>query len=319
MGFDLTALSKWTNENKNELKSEIILSANTAQHISVKNDIKYKEQIKYLSSAMSLTNANCSTPMNSTTSFDKKDIEVFMLNYSESICPADLEQYSFQLLMKAGSDINGEIPGALGQAFAKHKIDTYAAKVENLIWNGTAGVHVTPGVTADYAIGQFEGFLTKWASDADVDKTTVFDFRTSSGSASDYLAALHAIYNLLPAEAQSQSNIKIFMGIPEFNIYNQKLMLLGNSIIQDNLNKFGGNTIPLLGTNATVVGVAGLSGTGRVAATLADNLVLGSDVATEAATIKFKESENDYLIASIKAKFGVQYFFPQYIVSNATS
>ena len=130
MGFNLTELSKWTNENKNELKSEIILSANTAQHISVVNNIKYKEQIKYLSSAMTLTNANCSTPMNSTTSFDKRDIEVFMLNYSESICPADLEQCSFQLLMKAGSNTNGELPNGIAQAFAKHKIETYAAKVE---------------------------------------------------------------------------------------------------------------------------------------------------------------------------------------------
>jgi len=128
------------------------------------------------------------------------------------------------------------------------------------------------------------------------------------------------MFNILPKEAQSQKDVKVFLGVPEFNIYVQKLMMLGNSIIMDNLNKFGNeNGVALIGTNAMVVPVAGMP-SGRAVAALPVNLILGTDILLESSDIKFIYDESDDILkARIKMKAGTQYLFPQYIVTNATS
>lgn len=322
MGFNLAGISKWTNENLLEIKSELFTSRNTTSIIPVMTDVTYKTQIKYLGGGVNLTDNVCGFDGSlNTTILTKKDLTVYPVTYNEVFCPADLKEYALSLAMKPGmANANAALP--MEALFVKYKIGKYNEKIEWNIWQGTDGTYTPGGGSPTIGPGGFLGFLTLGATDSAIDKTTTIDFIGSTASASDYIGAMHTMYNLLPAEVKSQNDVTFFMGFDAFNIYKQKLILLGNASIN-----LGGadalvnnNTLPLLGTNATVVGVAGLNGTGIAWVTTASNLVFGCDLETEMNTIKFYYDEaNDNLKAFIKAKAGVQYHFGEYIVSNKLS
>ena len=322
MGFTLTGLTKWVNENNKDVKAELFTSRDTTSHIEVLTDVTYKTKIKKLTGDVYLTDQRCGFDgsLNSTVLTDT-EITVYPCTYNEIFCPGDLKEYSMSQFMKKGMlNINDTMP--LEEVFAKYKIGKYNEKIEWNIWQGVDGTYTPGGGSPTVGPGGFIGFLTQFVTDANVDKTTVFDFTTASGSASDYIAAMHTVYNLLPAVAKSQNNVKFFMGYDAFNIYQQKLILLGNASLQlggANALQFS-NTLPLLGTNATVVGVSGLNGTGRVACTVADNMIFGCDLESELNVVKFVYDEaTDNLKAMIIGQAGVAYHFGEYIVSNATA
>ena len=299
MAFNVGGLTKWVNDNSQELITAAVLEAETAKYITVIPGIKYKQRLKFLATSAPFIAGGCGWSSTGTTTLTEKDLLVTSLRTTEVLCPDDLEQYSLQLSMKAGK--NTAIP--FEQLYAQTKVQQIQKNLEMMIWANDAADTI-----------HFEGFTHMMNADSDVvDKS--FNWSGTTFTASDYTTAIFAAYNGLPAEVRNADDLKLFIGHDAYarlvNAY-----FIANLYHVDVTAQDGKSTFKFPGiANLEIVPVNGLNGTRYGIMTPAGNLIYAVDLMNGDEKIESWYSQDNQEVRTVaNFKAGVSYYYGTYIV-----
>lgn len=299
MAFNVTGLGDWVNENSQTLISKAILDENTISLISTMSGVKYKEAIKFLETAPALQAYACGTPTTSgTTTITDKDIEVLPLMVYETLCPEDLTKKSLQLSQRAGmaEGFNFE------QAYTDLQIKNIWKLISQAAWSSAETGTTVPA-----------GFIYLAENDSDVVDRS-FTWTNTGLTAADFYGEVFAMYNALPAEIRADAELTLFCA-PEISIRMKQALFVANLYHYNTTNETGLEawTFPTL--NVKVVPTNGLVGTNNVLLTPAWNLIAAFDLESEFDTFKLWWSDDDQMMKFlVKFRFGVNYYFGEYIV-----
>jgi hypothetical protein len=301
MSLDLSGLSAYTDEQKNELIRASLFEAKTLSLISVQPGIKSSAAINILSSTPLWAAGACGFSAAGSTPLTQRNIAVSSIKKNESICLDDLEAYYIQSKMRPGS-YNEDMPFA--QIYAEELVGQTAKMIENLTWMGdTAGAGNL--VFAD-------GLVKIIDAEAGVVTGTILAM-----DAANIVAAVDEMVAAIPADVVASEDLTLFMGYAEYRIYAKALRDANLYHYDGSENQGDMFTQFVPGTNVKVVGVGGLSGQARMFLAEASNLFAGTDLLNDSEQFRiFYSEDNDEVRVIQKMKIGFQVAFPERIVSN---
>lgn len=297
MAFNVSAITKYTDEVSQNLIKKSVMAGKTIDLISVMPGIKYKQTLNILTNTISVQDATCGFTSNGSVAISQREIEVVGLEIKESLCPKTLESYFLGMKMKPGSA--RELPEQ--QIIA----DSYVEKVkeynEMSLWQG--------GTHSSYT--KFDGFVQLLAGEV----TRVTATSSTTFTASTIIGAVDLFVNSIPEDIIERGDLHLFMSYANFLLYTNALRTA--NLYQMNVGDNANYIINIPGTDIKVVATKGLSGTGWMVLTYAENLVMGTDLMNEDEKFDIWYSQdNDEVRVNIQWKIGAQVQFPEHCVCN---
>lgn len=301
--FDLSSLSQWTQETKNDLIRASLLVGRTAELIDIQTGIKHSEALNIFSTSQIWQLGSCGRNASGSTTLTQKDIDVVPVKNNQDFCIEDLEAFWTSTRLKAGS-YQDEMP--FEQIFTEELAGQTAKFVEQLTWRG----NTTSGAGN---LSLVDGFLA--VIDADALTVTGTTLPLTAGTVID---AVDELIEAIPEDMVDSEDNFVFMGNDSFRVYMKAVRdanLFHQPALEDQLGRFRAFHLE---TNVIVVGVGGLNNTGRAVLAEASNLVKGVDLENDAESFKLFFDESDELVKfTQKFKIGFQTKFGARIVVSA--
>jgi hypothetical protein len=256
MGFDISNLGSYVQNNSKDYAMKSIASAKTAKALidskNVQFGVKGSAAILKLNSDVSfVSSANCGRTGGSSIALSNKNIVVRPIADEANLCPATLWNTFY-----ANSVAQGQAPAEeLVPAFATAIMDERAMKIaavnEKLLWQGVYG---STGVTANYRM--IDGIGTQ-----------VTGSTTATGST--IVEKLQNFFMNNDVDVRDQDDFHVFIGSDKYAEY--KIAMAAKNIFQatDDMTVFG--------TTAKFFVTSGLNGVGKVYGMRLSNLQLGLD------------------------------------------
>ena len=300
MSLDVSGLSVYTDQAKNDLIRASLLKARTIEMISVQPGIKSSAAINILSSSPIWTAGGCGFTNSGTTVLTQRNITVCDLKKNESICLDTLENYWIQSRMKPGS-YNEDIP--FEQMYSEEVAGQTAKFVEQLTWQGNA----TSGAGN---LSLCDGLLAVISG-----ATGVVSGTTLALNAANIVDAVDALIAAMPADMIDSEDLTVFLGYDSYRVYAAALRD-ANLFAYTGAENQGGQFEQMHpGTNVKVVGVGGLNGQNRAVLAEASNLFAGVDLMSDSEDFSIWYSMDNQEVRVVqKMKIGFQVAFPTRIV-----
>jgi len=302
MAFDLSGLSAYVDELKNDLIRRGLMNARTVQEITVQSGIKSSATINILGSTQVWQAGGCGFNASGTTALTQREISVCAIKKNESLCIDDLEAYYTQKMMKAGS-YNEEIP--FEALYAEEVVKQTEKFVEKLSWRGDVSLPVSNELSL------CDGLLKIIDAEGDVIVVT-----GETLDAAGIVDAIDAMVASLPEDVAEAEDLKVFLSIPDYRTYSKALRDANLFHYTGAENQGGEFRQPVPGSaNVSVVGVGGMV-TGRAVLAESANLVMGTDLLNDYENFKisYDVHEDDVKVIQ-KMKVGFQVAFPERIVT----
>ena len=300
MALDLASMTKYTNEHSSALIKEAILKGRTVEVATVQGGVKYSATVNRLSSSLTAQAGACGWNSAGDTVLDQRTISVSAIKINEAICLNDLEEYYTSTMMNPGS-YNEEIP--FEQMFAENKAEAIQSLVEDLIWKGN-----TSTGTGNLALA--DGFIKLLDADA-----TVTGSYTIATFANDVIDKVDEAIAKLPDNVLGLGDLTVMMSYADYRTYAKALRdanLYHYSGAESQEDAF---TQMHPGSNVKVMAVKGLAGSNRFIVTPASNLIVGTDLLSDAEDFRiFYSQDNDEVRFISKFKLGVQVAFIENVV-----
>jgi hypothetical protein len=248
----INSLPDYIENKKDELFVKAVASTKTLDFVEIMPNVKYKEALNYLDSTVVLADGSeCGWNPQGSDTFGSRFIEVKPISVQKEFCWKKLRQSyaNWQMAFEAGRET---MP--FEDKVAQSQIAAIKKEVEKMVWQGNATVGL-------------DGFLAQMAADDAVVDVAL------SGTITEKLDAVIAA---IPAGALEKGT-NVFLSWTDFRAYVKAINAecCGNrGIIDANVV-----TLPYDGdTRITLVPVAGLEGTNKIAAAPYDALVYGTDI-----------------------------------------
>lgn len=250
--LDLSALPEYINEHKDELLVKATLGAKSLDYIDIMPGVKYKDSINFLDSAVELADGSeCGFKPGGEDVFSQRFIETVAIKIEKEWCWKDFEKTyaNWKLKWEAGRET---LP--FEEKIAQSNMARIQEEVENLVWNGNAGLGVS---------GLLEDIRTEGS---------VIPFETGQTvSAKIDAMVAEMTYEML------KKGVNIFMSYTDFRNYiaEQNGVCCANKPVLDaaseSISYFGDSRIKL-------IPVLGLEGTGAMVAMTPDAAVYATDI-----------------------------------------
>ena len=308
MGFNVSALANYTEQNAALLVTSSVLGAKTATLIksagNVMVGVKSSETINIMDTdAIFQSGGSCGFTASGSTTFTQRTVTVGKIKVNEALCPKDLEAKYLQKALPTGS-MYDSVP--FEQEFADKKAKTIAAQLETAIWQGdTSSVNVN--------LNKFDGLVKLVGAASGVvaanASTYISGAPLSSITAANVISIFDGVYQAIPAKVVAADDMTIFCGQDLFRTYTVALKNSGSFNYQIDVKADSEFVLP--GTTIKVVSVAGLNGTNKVYATRLSNLFIGTDLLNEEEKFEiFYAKEADQVRFVSEFKMGVNIAFP---------
>lgn len=312
MGFDVSTLAAYTEQNEALLVTDSVLGAKTAALIksagNVMVGVKSAETINIMDTdAIFQAGGSCGFTASGSTTFTQRTVTVGKIKVNESLCPKDLEAKYLQKALPTGS-MYDSIP--FEQEFADKKAKTIASQLEVSLWQGdTTSVNVN--------LNKFDGLVKLIGAASGVvaanASTYISGAPLSTITAANVISIFDGVYQAIPAQVVAADDMTIFCGQDVFRTY---------TIALKNANQFhysidvkADSEFVLPGTPIKVIALQGLNGTNKVYAMRLSNLFLGTDLLNEEEKFEiFYAKEADQVRFVSEFKMGVNVAFPDEIV-----
>ncbi|MEY5020591.1 MAG: hypothetical protein RJA91_126 [Pseudomonadota bacterium] len=312
MGFNVSALTNYVEQNAAELVTSSVLGAKTAQLIksagNVMVGVKSSETINIMETdAIFQSGGTCGFNASGSTSFTQRTVTVGKIKVNEALCPKDLEAKYLQKALPTGS-MYDSIP--FEQEYSQKKAKTIAAQLETSLWQGdTDSVNVN--------LNKFDGLVKLINAASGVvaanASTYISGAPLSSITAANVISIFDGIYQAIPAKVVAADDMTIFCGQDLFRTYT--VALKNSNQFHYSVDVKGDSEFILPGTLIKVVAVAGLNGTNKAYAMRLSNLFLGTDLLNEEERFEmFYAKEADQVRFVSEFKMGVNIAFPDEIV-----
>lgn len=315
MGFTVSSLTNYVNEQSTELLTAMQFQGETAALANVQTGVKSSEALQILTNTpVPQDGSSCGFNASGDTAFTQRILTTAAVKYQDSLCPRTLESKWTQLLLKAGQNYDeSSIPGKIIEDIR----DQINRINETADWQGDT-------TSGSSFLNRYDG-LRKIIKAATVGATatavagpvTTSNVRTI---VQNVVAAISTIAVLV-----GNPKVKIFMGYDIAEMYRQKMFI-------DNLYHFAANgdqkKIFAEGSVHEIIPLHGLDGLGS---STGDNpfifgfdpdrqLYLGVDMENEHEEAKMWYSmDDDNVKYSFRFRRGWQVPFPSEIVEYSNS
>jgi hypothetical protein len=312
MGFNVSALANYTEQNAALLVTSSVLGAKTATLIksagNVMVGVKSSETINIMDTdAIFQSGGSCGFTASGSTTFTQRTVTVGKIKVNEALCPKDLEAKYLQKALPTGS-MYDSIP--FEQEFADKKAKTIAAQLETSLWQGdtdSVNVNLNKFDGLVKLIGAASGVVAANAS------TYISGAPLSSITAANVISIFDGVYAAIPAKVVAADDMTIFCGQDLFRTYTIALKNANSFHYSVDAKADGEFVLP--GTMIKVIAVAGLNGTNKVYATRLSNLFIGTDLLNEEEKFEiFYAKEADQVRFVSEFKMGVNFAFPDEMV-----
>jgi hypothetical protein len=303
MALNLSGLTAYTDEFRFDLIKEAVLKGRTVDVATVQGGIKSSATINRLSTTIVGQNGACGWDPAGTTTLDQRTISVCDIKINEAICLNDLEAFYTQVMMNPGS-YNTEIP--FEQLFAENKKDQIMALVEDLVWKGD-----TDG-SGNLAL--CDGFYKLF--DAGITASNArYGTYSNSGLASTIVDKVDEAIGKIDPNIIDVDDLVLIMSYADYRTYAKALRdaNLFHYTGAENQGMEFSQIHP--GTNVRVMATRGANGANRWVLTPASNLVIGTDLMSDAEDFRiFYSQDNDEVRFLAKWKQGVQVAYLEHVV-----
>ena len=175
--------------------SAALLSADTIEGggITVKPNVKYKEVMKKLATDAIVKDATCDFTDTSTVTLTERILQPEEFQVNLELCKKDFR--SDWEAVQMGYSAYDSLPPAFSDYLIGHVAAKVAEKMETNIWQGT-------NATA----GEFDGFETWWAADADV-----IDVLGTTVTAANVIDELGKVVDAIPSALYGKEDMYIYV------------------------------------------------------------------------------------------------------------
>jgi hypothetical protein len=317
MGFLVTGLTAYTEQNEKQLVSASLFEARTQQLIlsegNVMTGVKSSQTVNRMDTDVFFQDdSSCGFLSSGTTEFSQRTLTVGKVKVQETLCPKDLESVYLQKALPAGGNYDTI---AFANEYTARKAGKIAEALETAIWTATgSGYGGTNGL-----LNKFKG-IKQHISEAggSVVNANVTGFYgtgapiTGIDTMEKAQKAVLAVINALPAAVKGKADLRIFCGWDVYTLLIQKYVDL--NLFHYNpgsTNNAADSEFLVPGTSYKVIPVHGLTGTNDIYAMRMSNIFLGVDLISEEDQFEMWYSQDDRNVKfSANMKIGVQLAFP---------
>ena len=305
MGLVVTDLTKYVDETSGQLIKEAVLTGRTVDMVTVQGNIKHAATVNTLSTSLSAQAGSCGWTPAGTTTLEQRSITVSPIKINEPICLNTLEEYYTSTMMNSGS-YSEDIP--FEQIFAENKRDSLKALIEDLVWKGDIAAGTGNMAKAD-------GFVKLFTDEVTATALVAHPYTISTFAGSTLIDVIDEAIGNIPEAVIDLDDLTLFLSYSDYRKY-AKALRDANLFAYSGGENQGGEFMQYHpGTNVKVVATKGLSGTNKFVISPASNLVVGTDLMSDAEDFKiFYSQDNDEVRFLAKFKVGVQAAFIENVV-----
>jgi hypothetical protein len=211
MATTLNITSSFAGVHAGKYISASLLSANTILKggVEVRPNIKFKEIVSKLATDDLLKDGTCDFTATSTVTKTERILEPKELQVNLQLCRQTLRQDWDSIEMGVGI-MNDNMPKTFQDYLIGHVAEKVASAIEKSIWSGVDGA------------GQFDGFATLLATDADLPASQ--EVAGASITSSNVIDELGKIVDAIPASLYGKEDLSIYISQ---NIYRSYVRALG--------------------------------------------------------------------------------------------
>ena len=292
MAFNVSGLSAYVQENRDQILRKIVLEGDTISKMAKQLSVKTKDRLHYFSLAPVIQDGKgCGFKASGATNITEKDIETAVMKVNDEWCNDDLLGKYAEYLVRFGADANAENL-AFEQLIADELVKNINKEMEKRVWQGKKATDL------------IDGLLTQ----ADADENTV---KVTLSGASLYEKVKQVIM-AIPEEIIDDA--VVFISPANFRKLVFELLEMDNSYITPSEIENGEFYFP--GTSIAVHKTFGLTGVDdKIYASTWGNMVYATDMMDDKEELRFWFSDDaDLHRVKIKWNAGVATYFSDYVV-----
>lgn len=304
MAFSVSDISGYIQANEAQLIGKAVVGSKTAGLLNLQVGVVGTANLNLLTATAGLQDGSaCGFNAQGDVTISKRQIVAKPIKSNQTFCDKDLIGTSLQWGVRMAA---GQTTIPFEEMFVGQIVKEINKEVENIIWQGNTVV--TGGTYLDLA----DGFITI----LDSASGSTIDGSVSGKTLADnpYDVILNMVAKL--PDATIDMNNVIFVGYDVYRKFVAELQAKNLFHYTTDLTAAMETVIP--GTNIRLIGVPGLTGTGKGYASYLENFYLGTDLLGDKETVDFWFSKDDD-IYKMKVSFslGVQVAFPDLVVVAA--
>ena len=304
--FNLSGISKYTDQIGSELMVNTIMKTKTWELVSQETGVKYKRALKAINGTITVQAGGCELTPTGATALVNRDIQVCPLQVEDKICLTDTEQYWAGEFMKAAGSNNVELPSTLAEKYLEFQSNQIAKVVDTIFWQGDT--------TGSGNIALCDGLIKLLNADAAVIDTGAGTGTKVALTSANAIAQVNAMVDAMSEDIADADDLTLFLSYQNF-------MTLVNAYFTANNFHFDVTSAKenlefmLPTANVKVVAIAGLKGNYQMVLTPASNIAYGADLESDMDNFKlFYDENNDVVRFRAKWKQGAQVYFPGNVV-----
>ena len=308
--YDVSALSPYTDEIREDLIVRSVTEAETLRYIAIQQGIKGSEALNLLDDSIDYQVGDCTMTPHGDTVFTQRDINVETIGYMKQFCQKDLAGFWAQIALTPGAMAEDKTLPFEAQ-ITDYLLKLHARELDKLIWNGNK----LTGTGNLAFMNGFRQFLTTANGCVNLNTAGV-----ASITVLNAYDVFYAAFTKTPANVAEGEEFICFTGRENFNLLLKNLVDL--NLYSFNPGEFATmNELLLPGSNMRVVKVNGLNGTDNIYTGRSSHFVFGTDLSSDFESYDLWYSfDDDVIYLRSKFRAGVQVpFLNQIGVWNGTS
>lgn len=305
MGFVVSGLTDYVNEQKEELLARLYFEKRSSQYFTPQAGVKLTEALHLLSvAAIPQDGSTCDVSASGSVTFTARNITVAPITYIDKFCMKDLTAKWTQILLRAG---NAETEDMQFESQIAEMIMSRIMEIEEVAdWQGDT-------TSGSAFLDRYDGLIKT------IDAATVVDAPnagitavTSGASGNADTIVLNVVNARIPAVKMAANQV-LFCGTDFFDAYTDTLA--AKNLYHVDATGYADYKMRIPGKNIDLVGVNGLDGTNRLFAGTVDNFFLGFDLLNDEEDFDmWYEKKEDSIYYRVKHKRGLQIAYPSEIV-----
>jgi hypothetical protein len=292
MAFNVSGLSAYVQENRDNILRKVILEGDTISKMAKQLGVKTKERLHYFNLDPVIQDGKgCGFSAQGATNITEKDIETAIFKINDEWCNDDLLGKYAEYLVRFGADANAE-QLAFEQLIADELVKNINKEMEKRVWQGKK------------ANDLIDGLLTQAAADANTVKVTL--------SGNSLYEKVKAVIMAIPEEILDDAVVFVspanFRGLV-FELLEKNNFHIAPEEIEKGEFYFPGTTIAVHKT----IGLTGVDD--KIYASTWGNMVYATDMMDDKEELRFWFSDDaDLHRVKVKWNAGVATYFSDYVV-----
>ena len=313
-------LAKYQDNSAIPFLAKIVNEGHLVEFATLQPGVKYKAQVNVASADGNFQYGGVcagSSDQATTSSFESRELLACRKTMFDSVCMNQLEEYYAGFYPAGNVDQANAVPELI-DPLINSAVSHFQKQVETDLWNvaGTSLCDSTSGLY-DIISGSTTGVFYSGSATADWAGD-----QPEAATLDNVVGQINTMYLNVPTDASDRDDLAIICSVPTFKKYLTALSTATGAVlgaydvkttVNGSLQFVKHPTVP----NLTIYGSQGLGTSERIVAGPMKDIVVGTDLASDATSFQLWYDINDDTVKyRISAKFGANIANPTFWVSN---